>query len=134
MSWKSVFRRLLFLPVIFILLVTLCKADAAIQFLNKMTDQINIVITSPVKVKTSEKFVKFKACNKVLFDKSLVDLNTAEACDLDLLPGVGEKRAEAIILQRAKMGGFYSVDDVLCTPGIGLKTLAKFKDKVTVSK
>ncbi len=99
-----------------------------------MTDPIDILVSSPVKVKTSEKFVKFKACNKVLFDKSLVDLNTADVYDLDLLPEVGEARAEAIVLQRARMGGFYSVDDVLCTPGIGLKTLAKFKDKVTVSE
>ena len=99
-----------------------------------MTDPISILVSSLVKVESSKEFVKIKACNKVLFDKSLVDLNTAEAFELDLLPGVGEKRAEAIILQRARMGGFYSVDDVLCTPGIGLKTLAKFKDKVTASK
>lgn len=134
LSWKRLFRRLLFLPIIFMISVVLCKADSTIQFLNKETSPISIPVSLSVEVKTSEAFVKFKECNKVLFDKSLVDLNTAEACELDLLPGVGKIRAEAIILQRARMGGFYSVDDVLCTPGIGLKTLDKFKDKVTVSK
>ena len=131
---KRLFLRLLFLPVIIILSILFCRADSTIQCLNKMTDPISVVVSLPVEVKTSGKFVKFKGCNKVLFDKSLVDLNTAEASQLELLPGVGKNRAEAIVLQRERMGGFYSVDDVLCTPGIGLKTLAKFKDKVTVSE
>ena len=128
------FRRLLFLPIIFTLSVLLCKADAGIKSLNEMTDPISIFVTTSVEVKTNVKTLKFKPHIKTVFDKSLVDLNTAEACDLDLLPGVGETRAKAIVLQRARMGGFHSVDDVLCTPGIGLRTLAKFKDMVTVSK
>lgn len=134
MLWTDIFRRLLFLPVVFALALMFCKADAAMQYLNKVTNTITISITTSVEVKVPQKSLKFEPYTKVVFDESLVDLNTAEACDLDLLPGVGETRAEAIVLQRAKMGGFYSVNDVLCTPGIGLRTLSKIKDMVTVSK
>ena len=131
---RSLFKRLLFLPIVFVLSLMLCKVDGMVQYLNKITDPIKISVTKATMTESCNQPVKFKLCSKPQNDKKLVDLNTAEACDLDLLPGVGEARAEAIVLQRKRMGGFYSVDDVLCTPGIGLRTLAKIKDKVTVSK
>ena len=134
MTWKSLFRKFLFLPVILILSAVLCRADAAIQFLNKVTESVSVPVYSFGTAKTPETFIKIEAVNKSPIDKSLVDLNKAAADELDLLPGLGKIRAEAIIIQRTKMGGFYSVDDVLCTPGIGPKIFSRFKNKVTVSK
>lgn len=132
--WRSLFRRLLFLPIVFVLSLMLCKADGMVQYLNKITDSIKISVTKATMTKSCEQSVKFKVCDKSQNGKKLVDLNTAETCELDLLPGIGEKLAKEIVIQRGKMKGFYSVEDVLCTPGIGLKTLAKIKDMVTVTK
>lgn len=56
-----------------------------------------------------------------------VDLNTAEAAELRLLPGVGEKIAQRIIDSRTKEGRFQSVDDLQRVRGIGPKTLERIK-------
>jgi len=56
-----------------------------------------------------------------------VDLNTAEAAELRLLPGVGEKIAQRIIDSRTKDGRFQSVDDLQRVRGIGPKTLERIK-------
>lgn len=47
-----------------------------------------------------------------------VDLNTADAAALCTLPGVGEKRAEAILAYRAQHGPFARVEDAAQVPGI----------------
>lgn len=59
-----------------------------------------------------------------------VVLNTATADDLRRLPGVGEKRALAILELRAKLGRFRQVDDLLRVKGIGRKTLQKLRPLV----
>lgn len=57
----------------------------------------------------------------------LVDLNTADAKDLDELPGVGPSTAENIMEYRRQNGSFRSVDELEEVKGIGPKTLEKIK-------
>src|SRR5262245_16585385 len=61
----------------------------------------------------------------------LVDLNRATAAELDRLPGIGPKRAQQIIDERAKRP-FTSVEDLRRVSGIGPKTLEKLRPLVTV--
>jgi competence protein ComEA len=63
----------------------------------------------------------------------LVDLNTAEAADLEELPGVGPATAEAILDYRNTSGPFGAVDDLLSVRGIGEAKLEALRDQVTVS-
>ena len=63
-----------------------------------------------------------------------VVLNTATADDLRRLPGVGEKRALAILELRAKLGRFKQVDDLLRVKGIGRKSLAKLRPLVRLDE
>ncbi len=49
----------------------------------------------------------------------VVNLNTATAEELQLLPGIGEARARAVIEARKLRGGFKSVDELLEVKGIG---------------
>lgn len=63
----------------------------------------------------------------------LVDLNTASVETLDLLPGIGESRARAIVELRAAKGGFKRVEDLGDVPGIGDKTLARLRPMLTLS-
>ncbi len=59
-------------------------------------------------------------------------LNTAEAADLTKLPGVGAKRAQAILELRARLGRFRKVTDLLRVRGIGVKGLRKIEPLVVL--
>lgn len=54
-----------------------------------------------------------------------INVNTATAAELDLLPGIGPARAADIIADRAANGPYTSLDDLDRVPGIGAKTIAK---------
>lgn len=61
-----------------------------------------------------------------------VDINAASASDLEALPGIGPKTAQAIIEDRETRGPFSSVDDLVRVRGIGPKTLEKIRGLITV--
>lgn len=60
-----------------------------------------------------------------------VNLNTANAAELDTLPGVGEVTAGRIIDYREANGPFRSVDDLVHVQGISTKTINGLRDLVT---
>ncbi|SCB75880.1 competence protein ComEA [Bifidobacterium bohemicum] len=63
-------------------------------------------------------------------DDNLIDLNTADAQDLQRIKGVGPVTAKRIIEYRTSVGRFTSVDDLLNVKGIGQKTLGKMRSQV----
>jgi competence protein ComEA len=62
----------------------------------------------------------------------LVNINTADAKELDELPGVGPSTAENIIEHRTHSGKFRSVGELEQVKGIGPKTLEKIRPFATV--
>lgn len=54
-----------------------------------------------------------------LVEGERIDLNTAGVYDLCRLPGIGEKRAQAIAAWREEHGPFQTVDELVQVPGIG---------------
>lgn len=52
-----------------------------------------------------------------------VDLNAATLGELSLLPGVGSKLGQAILVRRGELGRFNHHADLLGVPGIGEKKL-----------
>ena len=59
-----------------------------------------------------------------------LDLNGADATELETLPGVGPTIAAAIIAHRDEHGPFRSVDELLEVPGIGPARLAQLESLV----
>jgi len=59
-----------------------------------------------------------------------VILNTAEADDLKRLPGIGQKRADAILALRAHLGRFRAIEDLLKVKGVGRATLKRLRPLV----
>ena len=61
-----------------------------------------------------------------------VFLNEATVDDLRRLPGIGEKRALAVLELRRKLGRFKQVEDLLRVKGIGRSTLRKLRPLVRI--
>jgi competence protein ComEA len=56
-----------------------------------------------------------------------VDLDRAGVAELQVLPGLGPARAEAIVLERIRHGRFDSIDDLTRVPGLGAATVAELR-------
>lgn len=67
-----------------------------------------------------------------LSDDGRIDINKAPAEALELLPGIGSARAEAILDYRAEYGSFESEYQLLAVPGIGMDTLNGFIEYICV--
>ena len=65
-------------------------------------------------------------------DDQKININTAGVQELTALRGVGEVTAKAIVAYREQHGAFKSIDDLVAVKGIGPKTLASFRDRLTV--
>lgn len=63
-----------------------------------------------------------------------VNINTANAEELQLIPGIGPATAEKILQMRKSYGPFKSVDDLVAIRGIGKKRLDKMRKYLTVGK
>jgi comEA protein len=62
----------------------------------------------------------------------IININTAESEDLQLLPGVGPKLAERIIEFRKNNGKFKEKEDIMGVKGIGEKKFERWKDLITI--
>lgn len=65
---------------------------------------------------------------------SRLDLNTATVEELDRLPGIGPRTAQAIVDYRLKHGPFRRLEDLLNVPGVGPATLERIRPLVTVGE
>ncbi|MFZ2096285.1 MAG: helix-hairpin-helix domain-containing protein [Anaerolineales bacterium] len=63
---------------------------------------------------------------------TIVNINKATIEELDTLPEIGPKTAQAIIDYRNANGPFSSIEDILDVKGIGPVTFEKIKDLITV--
>lgn len=61
-----------------------------------------------------------------------ININTADATQLQSLSGVGPSTAQKIIDYRNANGKFKTIEDIKKVSGIGEKTFAKFADKICV--
>jgi endonuclease III len=64
---------------------------------------------------------------RLLFDQPL-DLNRADALALESLPGIGPRRAEAIVRERCERA-FGGLSELVRVPGIGPRTVAALEGR-----
>lgn len=62
----------------------------------------------------------------------LININSADATELEELSGIGEVLAAAIVSYREEHGPFASVEDLMDVSGIGPATLEEIRDHVSV--
>lgn len=63
----------------------------------------------------------------------LIDINTADWQELDLLRGIGTVLAKRVVEHRNTYGGFHKPEDLLAVKGITKRTLNQIKNHITVS-
>lgn len=68
-----------------------------------------------------------------LLEGEVIDLNLADLYDLQRLPGIGEKKAQAILDYRAANGPFQSVEELTQVEGIGPVTLENLRPYITAA-
>jgi competence protein ComEA len=68
-----------------------------------------------------------------LIEERPIDLNTASAAELELLPRVGPRLAERIIEERTQNGRFRSVEDLERVRGIGPRTIEQIAPLATAA-
>jgi competence protein ComEA len=61
-----------------------------------------------------------------------ISVNRESEEGLTALPGVGKSMAKAIVEERAKRGGFKSLEEIMGIPGIGPKFYARMKPYLTL--
>ncbi len=64
--------------------------------------------------------------------KLKIDLNRAEWYEFIILPGIGEKKAKAIVEYRKSKGAFKTIEQLSEVNGIGMKTVKRIKDLVFI--
>lgn len=63
-----------------------------------------------------------------------VDINTADVEQLaETLNGIGDTKAEAIVEFREANGPFEAIDELVEVKGVGLRTVDKNRERMTVS-
>jgi comEA protein len=74
-----------------------------------------------------------KGAESIVRLSGVVNLNTADVEQLQMLPGVGEKRAAAIIEIRSNKGGFKKVEEIVEVKGVGDALFERLKPHLTLS-
>lgn len=67
-----------------------------------------------------------------LMEGETINVNTADVYELQRLPGIGEKRAQAIVEYRETWGAFQTVEELDRVPGIGEGVLEDLQDYACV--
>ncbi|KPZ57765.1 competence protein [Pseudoalteromonas sp. S3776] len=62
----------------------------------------------------------------------VININSADSEMLSTLPGIGKKKAQAIVDYRAENGEFTELSDLANVKGIGKKLVAKLEGKVSL--
>ena len=63
-------------------------------------------------------------------DDGIISINDADLSKLKEIPGIGDVKANAIILYREENGGFKSIEEIKKVDGIGEKTFEKIKNSI----
>ncbi|TCB70347.1 ComEA family DNA-binding protein [Acinetobacter sp. ANC 4216] len=82
------------------------------------------------RVSTRDYYLSRPALNSATSTASKINLNQANAEQLQALSGVGQKKAEAIIAYRQKNGKFKNIEELQQVKGIGPALFSKNKDRL----
>jgi competence protein ComEA len=107
------------------------KADEeSLNLAEEVTDASKIRVLSEEESKEEEQ--SRDSSNASQSTDGRIDLNTATLEELMSLPGIGEKRAQAILALRQSKGSFQKTEDLMEVEGIKEGIFQKIKDLIKV--
>lgn len=77
--------------------------------------------------------VQREAAEAVIPERTLVNVNTASAEELEALTGIGPALAEAIVSYRDEHGAFETPEELMNVKGIGEGKLSAFRAEITLT-
>ncbi len=86
--------------------------------------QVQVSQSAPAASESVRGFPEAESRPETLLEGEVIDVNTADVYDLQRLPGIGEKRAQAIVASREEHGPFQTLEELTKVPGIGEGVLA----------
>ncbi len=101
------------------------------KIFEEIRDKITVgnVSNVPNSTQNSEQNPSSNSVSGVTFP---ININTASAEELQLLSGIGEVKAAAIIAYREQHGAFSDISEIKNVKGIGEKVFEEIRDKITV--
>lgn len=103
----------------------LCESGGFFDEIRDDYSQLNVVVSNSA---PDENVV----ARSVIPTHELININTASVEELCTLSGIGETKAEAIILYRTENGSFKSIEEICRVKGIGEATFDKIRSSITV--
>ena len=94
---------------------------------------VALAVISLVAVPANASVSQAKPADAKAAPAPVVNINTAPAAQLELLPGVGVRTSARIIEYRQKNGGFKKVEELMNVRGIGEKAFLRMKNQLTVA-
>jgi competence ComEA-like helix-hairpin-helix protein len=93
-----------------------------------------LVICSFLSACNQQKSVKqvFSTVNQIQISKSAININTASAAELEKLPRIGVKTAQAIVEHREKFGKFRKPEYVMFVRGVSDKRFRELQNLIRV--
>ena len=76
--------------------------------------------------------VQREAAERLIPERTLVNVNTASAEELEALTGIGPALAEAIVSYRDEHGAFKTPEELMNVKGIGEGKLSAFRAEITL--
>ncbi len=127
------YKRLIFLPIVLIItslyIIGFNVIDKSQQ---RETDKIAAIEEGTVLSAADKETGLDDENNQASVPAQCIDINSATVEEIMTLPGIGEKRARAIVDLRNEMKGFRSVDEIIYVPGIGKKIVESIKEYIIV--